>query len=120
MRQAIADDDVNAFAEYLPEQLKDSARILLDKISPKKTESVSEMIFRMINETMDENTMAGGSVQVSAGGGSFGPPNTTDVWKTKEDDEDEEDNIDEDKVIDEVFKKLFSRSQNKGSKSNVH
>ena len=63
MRQAIADDNVNAFAEYLPDQLKKSARKLLNKISPKKTETISEMIFRMINETMDENTIAGGSIQ---------------------------------------------------------
>ena len=116
MRQAIADDDVDAFAEYLPDKLKNKARKLLDKISPKKTESMSEMIFRMIHETMDENTAASGAVQGVAG--SFGKPNTKDVWRAeKDEDEDEEE---EDDMVEEIFKRLFDRPQNKGSKSNAH
>ena len=80
------------------------------------------MIFRMINETMDENTMAGGSVQGAAGGSSFGPPNTTDVWKPKKKKKKKKkrDEDKKDEVVDEIFKHLFNRSQKKGSKSNVH
>ena len=113
MRQAISDNDVDAFAEYLPEPLKKNASKLLRKLAPKSEESISEMIFRMIHETMDENTAAGGAVQGVAG--SFGKPNTKDVWRTEEDEDEEED-----QAVEEIFKRLFSRPQNKGSKSNAH
>ena len=112
MRQAIADNDVDAFSEYLPDSLKKSAAKLLRKLAPKSEESISEMIFRMIHETMDENTAASGAVQGTAG--SFGKPNTEDVWNKEDEDEEE------DQAVEEVFKRLFSRPQNKGSKSNAH
>jgi hypothetical protein len=74
---------------------------------------MSEMIFRMIDEVMEENTAASGAVQGVAG--SFGKPNTKDVWRAEKDEDEEEDDM-----VEEIFKRLFSRPQNKGSKSNAH
>ena len=44
MRQAIADRDLETFAEYLPKSLRGDAEKLLDKLTPKEKESVMEML----------------------------------------------------------------------------
>lgn len=68
MRDAIAERDLETFAEYLPKPLRGNAEKLLDKLTPKEQEPVSEMLFRMINEILDEASMSG---DVEVGPGSF-------------------------------------------------
>lgn len=68
MRDAIANRDLETFAEYLPKPLRGNAEKLLDKLTPAEEETVSEMLFRMINEVLDEASMAStGDVQIGPG-----------------------------------------------------
>jgi len=68
MRDAIANRDLETFAEYLPKPLRGNAEKLLDKLTPAEEETVSEMLFRMINEALDEASMAStGDVQIGPG-----------------------------------------------------
>ena len=53
MREAIANEDLETFTEYLPTTLKNDAENILNDIfysDDYPSENVSEMIFRMINE----------------------------------------------------------------------
>lgn len=68
MRQAIADRDLETFAEYLPKSLRGDAEKLLDKLTPKEKESVMEMLYRMVEEAIkEENTMQSGNIDGYAG-----------------------------------------------------
>ena len=68
MRQAIADRDLETFAEYLPKSLRGDAEKLLDKLTPKEKESVMEMLYRMVEQVIEEeNTMQSGNIDGYAG-----------------------------------------------------
>jgi hypothetical protein len=68
MRQAIAERDLETFTEYTPKSMRGGAEALLDKLTPADAEPISEMIFRMINEVMNEaSTAAGGDVEIGPG-----------------------------------------------------
>ena len=66
MRKAISERDLETFTEYLPKALRGDAERLLDKLTPPET--VKEMIFRMINNILnEESTAAQGRVHGYAG-----------------------------------------------------
>ena len=63
MREAIENQDVGSFEEYLPKELKGNAEVILKELflpsTPLKTESTSELIFRMINEMSGVTAISG-------------------------------------------------------------
>lgn len=68
MRDAISNRDLETFSEYLPKSLRANAEKLLDKLTPKKQESVMEMLYRMVEEVIVENNSMGcGKVDGYAG-----------------------------------------------------
>ena len=103
MRTAIAERDLETFSEYLPQPLRGSAEEILNKLTPEEEETVSEMIFRMINESLDEqcgSAMASSGIQIAVSKPSSKKKKNYNPWDTDDDEELNEFNDSGNEVID--------------------
>lgn len=112
MREAIANEDLETFTEYLPTTLKNDAEDILNDIfysDDYPSENVSEMIFRMINEMS-----AGGAGAVAGAPMAFGPSKRSKKKKKKKDIKKRDDNYynEVNRITELVIEKFKGMSKN--------